>query len=104
MASSMTMPTASVSASSVSMFSVKPMAYMRAKVLMMEVGMAMAAISVVRQFRRNSRTTRAARIAPDDQVLLDGLDRVLDEVGLVPDDLQLVAGRQARTQGVRAAP
>ncbi len=64
MASSMTMPTASVSASSVIMFSVKPMAYMRAKVLMMEVGMAMAAIRVERQLRRKSSTTRAARIAP----------------------------------------
>ncbi len=46
------------------MFSVNPMAYMRAKVLTMDAGMAMAAIRVERQLRRNSRTTRAARIAP----------------------------------------
>ena len=46
------------------MFSVNPMAYMRAKVLMMDAGMAMAAISVERQLRRNTRTTKAARMAP----------------------------------------
>ena len=35
-----------------------------------------------------------------DQVLLDGLDRILDEVRLIPDDLKLVAGRQARAQTI----
>src|SRR5574341_1316328 len=64
MASSITMPTASVSASRVRRLSVNPMAYIRAKVLMIEVGMAMAAIRVERQLRRNSSTTRAARMAP----------------------------------------
>jgi hypothetical protein len=64
MASSMTMPTASVSASSVIMLSVKPMPHIRAKVLAIEVGMAMAAMTVERQLRRNSSTTRAARKAP----------------------------------------
>jgi len=40
------------------------MAYMRAKVLMMEVGMAMAAISVGRQFAQEQQDDQGARIAP----------------------------------------
>ena len=103
MASSMTMPTASVSASSVSMLSVKPMAHMRAKVLMIDVGMAMAAITVERQLRRNSSTTSAARIAPTIRCSWTVVDRCLDELGLVADDPQLVAGGQARLDARRAA-
>ena len=64
MASSMTMPTESVSASIVSMLSVKPMYQTSAKVAMIEVGMAMAAITVERKLPRNSNTTIAARIEP----------------------------------------
>ena len=63
-ASSMTMPTASVSARSVRTFSVKPIAYMRANVEMMDVGIAIAAMSVERRFPRKRRTTRAARKPP----------------------------------------
>ena len=48
-ASSMTMPTASVSARSVRTFSVKPIAYMSAYVEMIDVGIAIAAMSVERQ-------------------------------------------------------
>ena len=64
MASSMTMPTDRVSASIVSMLSVKPMYQTSAKVAMIEVGMAMAAIIVERRLPRNSQTTKAARIEP----------------------------------------
>jgi hypothetical protein len=63
-ASSMTMPTASVSARSVRTFSVKPIAYMRAYVEMTDVGIAMAAMSVDRMLPRKRKTTRAARKPP----------------------------------------
>ena len=63
-ASSMTMPTESVSASIVIMFSVKPMYQMRPKVAMIEVGIAMAAMRVDRRLPRNSSTTSAARTDP----------------------------------------
>jgi hypothetical protein len=46
------------------MLSVKPIAHMRANVLMIEAGIAMAAITVDRQLRRNASTTSAARKAP----------------------------------------
>ena len=63
-ASSMTMPTASVSASIVIELSVKPWYQIRPKVAMIDVGMAMAAMIVERQFQRNTSTTPAARIDP----------------------------------------
>src|SRR2546428_768858 len=58
-ASSITMPTESVSASIVIELSVKPMYQMRPNVAMIDVGMAMAAMIVERMFMRNSSTTRA---------------------------------------------
>ncbi len=63
-ASSMTMPTESVSASIVIELSVKPMYQMRPNVAMIDVGMAMAEIIVERRFVRKSSTTSAARIDP----------------------------------------
>ena len=63
-ASSMTMPTESVSASIVIELSVKPMYQMRPNVAMIEVGMAMAAMIVERRLARKSSTTSAARIEP----------------------------------------
>ena len=78
-ASSMTMPTDSVSASMVIMFSVKPMYQISPKVAMIEVGIAMAAMIVERRFARNSSTTSAARIEPTIEVLLDVVDGRLDE-------------------------
>ena len=63
-ASSMTMPTDKVSASIVSMFSVKPMNQIRPNVETIDVGMAMAAMIVERKFPRKTRTTRAARSDP----------------------------------------
>ena len=60
----MTMPTARVSASSVIMLSVKPI-QIRPNVAMIDVGIAIAAMIVERQFPRNSSTTSAAaRIEP----------------------------------------
>jgi hypothetical protein len=64
MASSMTMPTISVSASMVIWFSVKPIAAISAKAEMMEVGMAMAAISVVRQLARKMKMMMEAKKLP----------------------------------------
>ena len=63
-ASSMTMPTASVSASMVIELSVNPWYQIRPNVAMMDVGIAMAAMMVERQFHRNTSTTAAARIDP----------------------------------------
>ena len=63
-ASSMTMPTESVSASMVIKLSVKSMYQMSPNVAMIEVGIAMAAMTVERKFIRKSSTTRAARIEP----------------------------------------
>ena len=64
MASSITMPTMRVSASMVIWFSVKPNAAMSAKVEMIEVGMAMAAMSVVRMFARKRKMMMAAKKLP----------------------------------------
>ena len=60
----MTIPTASVSASIVIEFSVKSAYQIRPNVAMMDVGIAIAAMSVERQFQRNTSTTSAARIEP----------------------------------------
>ena len=64
MASSITMPTISVSASMLIWFSVKFMAAISVKVEMMETGIATAAISVVRMLARNRKMTAAARRLP----------------------------------------
>jgi len=64
MASSMTMPTASVNARSVMLFREKSMPRIRVKVEMIEAGMATAAINTARQFRMKSQTTRLARMLP----------------------------------------
>ena len=64
MASSMTMPIASESASIVMLLSVKPSARITAKVPMIEVGIASAAMTVTRQLRMNRSTTSAASRPP----------------------------------------
>ncbi len=63
-ASSITMPTDSVSASIVSMLSVKPMYQISENVATIEVGIEIAAIIVERKLPRKSHTTIAARIEP----------------------------------------
>ena len=64
MASSMTMPTISTSASIVTVLSVKSSAAIRPKVEMTESGMATAAMTVARQLRMKANTTRQARMLP----------------------------------------
>ena len=63
-ASSMTMPTISTSASIVTLLSVKSSAPIMPKVAMTEAGMATPAMTVARQLRMNSSTTRQARMLP----------------------------------------
>ena len=64
MASSITMPTISVSASMVIWFRSSFIAAISPKVEMMEVGIATAAISVVRTLARKTKMITAARILP----------------------------------------
>ena len=94
MASSITMPTIRVSASMVIWLSVNPMAAISAKVEMMEVGMAMAAISVVRMLARNMKMMMEAKKLPSIRWLLDVIDGGFDEDRLIADHLRLDIGRQ----------
>ena len=71
MASSMTMPTMSVSASMVIWLSVKPSAAITPKAPMIDVGMATAAISVERKFAEEDEDDDRGEDAAEDQVLLD---------------------------------
>ena len=93
MASSITMPTERVKASSVRLFSVKPMYWTMAKAAMIEVGIDRAAMTVARTLARKKKTMMAAKAAADQQVMLDGIDRGLDEDRLVADDLHVIALR-----------
>ena len=70
MASSMTMPTISTSASMVTVLSVKSSAAISPKVETTEAGMATAAITVARQSRMNANTTRQARMLPSTRCTL----------------------------------
>ena len=63
-ASSITIPTARVSASRVMLLSVKSIAFSRVKVAMIEVGMASDAIRTERRLRMNRNTTRLASRLP----------------------------------------
>jgi hypothetical protein len=89
MASSMTMPTASASASKVIVFIVKPIHHMHMNVPTMEVGIATAAISVLRRLPRNNRTTSEARIAPRPRCSLTAptLVRVVSVLSRMTDSL-----------------
>ena len=104
MASSMTMPTISVSASIVIWFSVKPMAAISAKVEMIEVGMAMAAISVVRQLARKMKMMTEARMLPSIRWCWMELDGGFDEDRLIADDLRLDVFRERGADLRSAAP
>jgi hypothetical protein len=64
MASSITTPTMSTSASIVTLLSVKLSAFIMPNVEMTEHGIATAAINVERHERMNTSTTRLARILP----------------------------------------
>ena len=63
-ASSMTMPVASDSASIVMLFSVNPAIFMKVKVPTIDVGIARAAMKVTRRFRMNRKTTMLASRPP----------------------------------------
>ena len=95
-ASSMTMPTASVRASMVIELSVRPMYQIRPKVAMIDAGIATEAMMVDRQFPRNSQDHQRREERADHEVLLDALDRGLDELRLVAHDADVVARRQLR--------
>ncbi len=64
MASSMTMPTASVNARSERLLSVKPMYWMMANVAIIEVGIDRAAMIVARRLARKKNTMIAAKPPP----------------------------------------
>jgi hypothetical protein len=63
-ASSITMPTASVSASSVMLFRVKPAARISAKLAMIDAGIASDATNTTRRLRMNAMITRLASRLP----------------------------------------
>ena len=88
-ASSITMPTASTSASIVRLFSVKSNARMSVNVAMIEVGMASPATIVLRQSRMNSSTVNATSTAPSHRCVLHGVDGAVDEARLVAHHLQV---------------
>ena len=64
MASSITTPTISTSASIVTLLSVKSSAHIMPNVEITDAGIATAAIIVERQLRMNASTTRQARMLP----------------------------------------
>ena len=64
MASSMTIPTASVNASSVMLFNEKSIPRMSANVAITDAGMATPAISTARQLRMKTQTMKLARMLP----------------------------------------
>src|SRR5579863_8575785 len=79
MASSMTMPTARVSARSVMLLSEKSMPRISVNVAMMLAGIATAAINTARQLRMK-RKTMALENASEDQVLKKRMNRSFDEI------------------------
>ena len=97
-ASSMTMPTASVSASSVMLLSVNPAARISAKLAMIDAGIASEATSTTRKFRMNAMITRLASRLPQHQVLLERRDRRVDELRVVAGHRDLHFRRQRAAQ------
>ena len=87
MASSTTMPTASTSPNSDRLFSEKPNIAIRKKVPISETGMATSGMMAARQVCRNSTTTRTTSRIASRIVSIDGVDRLLDELGRVVDDV-----------------
>ncbi len=98
-ASSMTMPTASASASSVMMLSVKPMSHIPMNVPMIDVGIASAAISVLRKLPRNSSTTSDASSAPSTRCsrTASTLVRVVSVLSRMTDSLVLPGSIRSRS-------
>ncbi len=98
-ASSTSRPITSDNASSVTVFSVKPMKYIAANVGMIDSGSADAETSVARQSRRNSHTTRIASIAPSHIIVIDDAVLVADDPHRVVDEREL----DGRMRGFRAS-
>ena len=82
-ASSMTMPTASVRASSVMLFSVKSIARISVNVAMIDAGMASDEMTTARMLRMKNMTTTAGQQLPPDQVLFERGHRGVDEARIV---------------------
>ena len=101
-ASSMTMPTISTSASIVTLLSVKSSAPIMPKVAMTEVGIATPAMIVARQLRMNSEHDQAREDAAEHQVQVDLVQRRVDVARLVADDLELHVARQLRRDALEA--
>ena len=98
-ASSITMPTISTSASIVTLFSVKSSAHIMPKVEMTEAGIATPAISVDAPVAHEREHDQAGEDAAEDQVHVDLVQRGVDVARLVADDLELHVGRQLRLRG-----
>ena len=86
MASSMTIPVARDSASSVMLFNVMPIIFMMMNVPINDTGMAMAAISVRAEISQEEEHNDAGQNTAENQVVLDIFDRLADEHRLVAAD------------------
>ena len=95
-ASSTTMPMASVSASRVKLLIEKPRKYMIAKVATMDVGIARPGMIVARRFRRKTKMITTTSPAAMQQGLLGLLDRALHEDRLVERGVDVNARRERR--------
>ena len=104
MASSITTPTISTSASMVMLLSVKLSEHIAPKVEMIEAGIAIAAMIVARQLRMNSSTTSDARIEPRIRCSLHFVKSRFDVARLVLHDFELHARRQQFAARARDAP
>ena len=103
-ASSMTIPTASVSASSVDDVERESMYAIAANVAISELGIATAAMRVGRNFFRNSQTIPAAKIDPRTRMFLHGSSAAItnsdDDRGPGPSSSPWAGSREDR----RTAP
>ena len=98
MASSMSSPMHSDSAISVRKFSVKPNRYTAMKVAITEIGSVRPVMMVLRHECRNRNTMKIVSSAPSTIVAFTPVERLLDEVHVGVDDLQLHVGRQRLLQ------
>ena len=104
MASSTTNPVAMVRAMSDRLSSVKPKAYMAAKVPISETGTAITGMSVARALRRKTKTTKATRQTEISRVISTSLNRGADGGGAVENDGEVDALRQNRLQERQLRP
>ena len=94
MASSMTTPTISTSASIVMLFSVKFSQYIAPKVAMIDAGIATAAMTVARQLRMNSKHHQRGEDRAENQVQLHFVEGRFDVARLVLHDVEPYTRRQ----------